>query len=75
MNKVNIDNMLGKIKSLLGSIRFWEFTIAAFLFALIKIGVITNEDISSVLDILAKLLGVVGLVGTFDRAVDNLSSK
>ena len=67
--------MLGKIKSLLGSIRFWEFTIAAFLFALIKIGVITNEDISSVLDILAKLLGVVGLVGTFDRATDKFSGR
>jgi len=65
--------MLEKIKSLLGSIRFWEFTIAAILFALIRIGVITNEDISSVLDIVAKLFVAIGAVGTFDRAADKFS--
>ena len=63
--------MWQKIKSLLGSIRFWQLVIAAILLILRGYGIIPPE----VADTVAGLLGISTAVGTIDKFAKTIAKE
>ena len=67
--------MLNKIKAILGSIRFWEVVVTVVLSSLVATEVITNDIAVAIAGIIATIFGVSVVIGTVDRAAENIGKK
>lgn len=63
--------MLNKIKSILGSIRFYEVVIAVGIKLLAFYGLVPIE----IADAVASVLGVSVIIGTVDKSFDKIGGK
>ena len=63
--------MFTKVKSILGSVRFWQIVVVAVLQALIEMGVMAGDGVA-IANAVSGLLGVSVTIGTVDSFATRL---